>query len=67
MNADLLAEGLFSVEETAKFLSLSKRTIFRLMETGELTWCHIGSSRRIPRLAAKALAAKRLYLGTESA
>ena len=59
---DLLAEGLMTVEEAGKFLSLSRSTIWKLMTDGELVWTRIGSSRRIPRVAVYRLAAKRLTI-----
>lgn len=46
---DLFSDGLTTVAQAAKFLSLSKRAIYNLMETGQLPYTHIGRARRIPR------------------
>jgi excisionase family DNA binding protein len=43
-----LEKGLITVVEAAKFLSLSRSTIYNLMDSGRLRYVKIGGSRRIP-------------------
>jgi excisionase family DNA binding protein len=59
-NLELVGEGLDRVSEVAKFLGLSRSTIYGLMERGELEYVKLGKSRRIPRRAAVQLAARNL-------
>jgi excisionase family DNA binding protein len=40
--------GLLRVEEAAVWLGLSKRTMYELLNRGEIESVHIGRSRRIP-------------------
>ena len=40
--------GLLRVEEAAIWLGLSKRTMYELLNRGEIESVHIGRSRRIP-------------------
>jgi excisionase family DNA binding protein len=42
------ARGLASVKDAERFLSLSRATIYGLMERGDLRYVKIGKSRRIP-------------------
>jgi excisionase family DNA binding protein len=56
----LVADGLVSVAEACKFLGLSRATLYVLMDKGELAYCKIGGSRRIPRRALTGLAEKSL-------
>ena len=44
-------DGLIDVREASRFLSLSRSTIYVLMEEGKLPFAKIGRSRRIPRRA----------------
>lgn len=53
---NLMGEGLVTVKEAARFLSLSRSTLYQMMDKGELHFAKIGGSRRIPRLALKGLA-----------
>ena len=57
---DLLQDGVVSINEAAEFLSVSRRTIYSLMESGQLVYTKIGALRRIPRLALIELAAEGL-------
>ena len=57
---ELVADGLVTVREAAKFLSVSRTTIYELMDDGELPFSKIRGSRRIPIAALRALAAKNL-------
>lgn len=54
--ANLVGDGLVTVKEAARFLSLSKSTLYQMMDKGELHYAKIGGSRRIPRQALKSLA-----------
>jgi excisionase family DNA binding protein len=56
--AGLLDEGLVSVADAAAFLSVSTRTVCRLMESGELVYAQIRGRRRIPKKALIEMAAK---------
>lgn len=64
-NANLLAveNGLIKVSEAAEFLSVSRGTLYSLMESGKLAFCKIGKSRRIPRRVLKEFAANSLRTG----
>lgn len=41
-------ECLANVEEAARYLSLSRASVYSLMASGELRYVKIGKSRRIP-------------------
>lgn len=60
MDTDLRAvnEGFVSVSEASRFLSLSRATLYKLMDSGELTFAKFGKSRRLPWAALKEFAAK---------
>ena len=59
----LVADGLMTVREAAEFLSLSRATLYTLMDRGELPFMKLGRSRRIPRRAVIQLAARALRGG----
>ena len=63
----LVADGLMTVSEAAAFLSLSRATLYTLMDRGELPFVKLGRSRRIPRRAVIQLAARALRGGEEFA
>ncbi len=52
----LVSEGLLTVVEASKFLSLSRATVYSLMAEGKLAFVKIGRSRRIPKRAVVGLA-----------
>lgn len=58
--AEIVVEGLVSVFEAARFLSLSRSKVYNLMESGELRFVKLGRARRIPRRALIELAARHL-------
>ena len=62
-SAELVADGLMTIREVASFLRLSRSQIYVLMDEGDLCFCKIGRSRRVPKRAAVALAAKELRGG----
>ena len=57
---DNLDQGLIRVADAARFLAVSRSTLYALMETGELTYVKLGRSRRIPKLAIVELARRNL-------
>ncbi len=64
--ADLVADGLVTVQEAAQFLSISRSKLYELMDNGELTFVKLGRSRRVPRRALIDLAASGLQGGWRS-
>ena len=62
-HTDLVADGLLTVREAARFLRLSRSNLYALMERGELAFVKLGRSRRIPRRALVELAAAHLEGG----
>jgi excisionase family DNA binding protein len=56
----LVADGLMTVLQAAKFLGLSRAKVYQLMDQGLLAYVKIGRSRRIPRRALVELAAQHL-------
>jgi len=58
----LVADGLATMAEAERFTGLGKSKLYRLMSEGELPSVKIGASRRIPRRALVALAARHLVL-----
>ncbi len=65
--AAVVSDGLLRVGEAAAFLSLSRATLYTLMDRGELPFVKLGRSRRIPRRAVIQLAARALRGGEEFA
>src|SRR5262245_13312705 len=47
----VVADGLMTVAEACKFLSLGRTTLYAAMECGDLAYCRRGRARRIPRRA----------------
>ena len=45
----LVADGLMTVMEAARFLSVSQSTLYSLMDSGRLAYVKIGRARRLPR------------------
>lgn len=54
---ELLADGLLTVADAAKFLAVGRSTLYVEMDAGRLAYCKIGRARRIPRRAVVELAA----------
>lgn len=45
------AKGLMTLEEACDFLACSNRTLYRIMNTGLLSFTMVCRARRIPRLS----------------
>lgn len=48
---DLYADGAVSVEAAALFVGLSRASIYKLMDRGELPYSKLGTRRLIPKRA----------------
>jgi excisionase family DNA binding protein len=59
-NHEVISEGLERVADAARFLSVSRSLIYKLMDAGLLPSVKIGNSRRIPIRAVRELAADHL-------
>lgn len=59
----LVADGLVSVNEAMTFLSVSRSTVYELMDKGLLPFAKIGRSRRVPKRALIELAMANLRGG----
>jgi excisionase family DNA binding protein len=53
---DITADGFAGVPEAAEYLSMSRSSIYKMMEAGELKYAKFGRSRRIPWRALRELA-----------
>lgn len=62
---ELVADGLATVAEACRFLSLGRSSVYQLMDAGRLAYCKIGKARRIPWRGLRQLANDSL-LGGES-
>jgi excisionase family DNA binding protein len=58
MEMQAVADGFATVDQVAKFLSLSRATIYALMNDGSLPSAKMGKSRRLPWSAVKAYGAR---------
>jgi excisionase family DNA binding protein len=58
--AGIVAGGLMTISEAAAFLSVSRSTVYVLMDNGSLPFTKIGGVRRVPRQALIKLAEKNL-------
>lgn len=63
LNETLVADGLESITAACGFLKVSRTTLYGLMESGQLSFCKVGRSRRIPKRALIELAASNLFGG----
>jgi excisionase family DNA binding protein len=55
---ELIAEGLVSLEEAMRFLSISRPTLNRLLNQGVLPTVRLVTTRRIPKRALLDFAAR---------
>ena len=67
MSTELVADGLLTVAKAAEFLSLSRATLYVLMDKGHVPFVKIGRSRRIPKRALVEFAARGLRGGVTGA
>lgn len=51
--AELVAEGVYSLNETAKMLDVTVRTVYELMHNGAIPWVKVGRLRKIPKVALR--------------
>lgn len=49
MNSATFDEGLLSVTQAAHYMGITRPTVYRLMEAGELPFTRVGRCRRIPK------------------
>ena len=63
-DAALVEDGLMTVAEAARFLKLSRSSVYKLMDEGQLQYTKLGRCRRVPRRALVELAARGLRGGT---
>ncbi len=59
----IVSDGLASLPESVRFLSISRSKLYAVMERGELPYVRIGRCRRIPRRALIEFAAAHLVGG----
>ena len=52
----MVADGMVTTTEAVEWLGVSRRTLWRMMDRGDLPWVHIGRGRYIPRRALIQLA-----------
>jgi excisionase family DNA binding protein len=55
-NSDLTAEGFADVHEAAAYLSMSRSSVYKLMDSGDLQYAKFGKARRIPWRALREFA-----------
>lgn len=63
-SVEVVSEGLATVAEASDFLSLSRSTLYNLMDAGNLPYVKLGRARRIPRRSLHELAAQNLTLAS---
>lgn len=67
MNQDreqLIEDGLATVKDAAKFLSIGRSKLYEEMDAGRLSYCRFGRSRRIPWRAIRQYAVDSLMLAS---
>jgi excisionase family DNA binding protein len=62
-NLDAVADGLTSRAEAAHFLSLSRSTLYELMDDRQLRYVKLGRARCLPWRAVREFAAANLRVG----
>jgi excisionase family DNA binding protein len=50
-SSELVQDGLISVAQAARFLSVSRSTMYKLMDSGNIRYLKVGRARRVPRKA----------------
>ncbi len=51
--AAVVADGFATVREGEKYLGVSRATLYKLMESGEVKYAKFGKSRRLPWAALR--------------
>lgn len=59
---DIVSEGLERVSDAARFLGISRSSVYKLIALGMLPSAKIGNSRRVPIRAVRVLASERLVI-----
>jgi excisionase family DNA binding protein len=54
--SSVVADGLVTVGEAARFLGIGRSKLYSLMDAGELAFVKLGRARRVPRAALVKLA-----------
>ena len=65
-SAELVADGLLTINECAAFLRISRSKVYQLMDAGVLSYAKLGRSRRIPQRAVIDVAAQAIRGGAAS-
>lgn len=60
---ELVSDGLVSIAAAMRFLTLSRSTVYQMMDNGALMYVKLGRARRIPKRALVELAARNLRGG----
>jgi excisionase family DNA binding protein len=59
---EIVADGLETIEDARAFLSVSRTTLYQLMDTGKIAFVRFGRNRRIPRRALMDFAKEQLVV-----
>jgi excisionase family DNA binding protein len=66
VNNNIIGDGLERIGEAARFLGLSRSSIYKLIAQGVLPSVKIGNSRRVPVRAVRELARDNLTLNPDA-
>jgi excisionase family DNA binding protein len=61
---DLVAEGVYTLEEAARLLTVNVRTVYEYMDKGIIPWTKVGGRRKIPVVALRRYLARGLQCQT---
>jgi excisionase family DNA binding protein len=61
--AEVLADGLLTIEQVGALLAMSRSTVYALMDRGDLAYVQLGRARRVPKRAATQLLERNLKGG----
>jgi excisionase family DNA binding protein len=59
-NQKIISQGLMTLDEVADFLSLTRQSVYNMIERGDLPSLKLGAARRIPRSALFALVERKM-------
>jgi len=62
-NAEIIEDGLLTVEQACRLLAVSRSFLYSRMDAGAIPFCRLGRARRIPRRSLIDYAASRLNGG----